>query len=198
MADPAVVVATSVHQSGGTDVAFSPDARWVATAGFNRVLRVIATVGGRIRWEKTLDSVALLLCWSPDGASLANVNEDGTVCLFDARTGEVRRNRLSRHATPLRPDLTTPTARTSTHLPGHVRRFRPEDQVQQRAPRGAGCRSCHWRRRGLGPGSRHCGGNFLKEEHPCRGDPCGPAIRPLTPRAPPRSRPAAKQCVTVG
>jgi WD40 repeat protein len=90
MADPAPMVATSVHGAGGTDVMFSPDGRWLASAAFDRVLRVFEAATGRTRWERVLDSVPFTVAFSPDGRSMASGNDDGTVQVLDATTGEER------------------------------------------------------------------------------------------------------------
>jgi WD40 repeat protein len=72
-------------------IAFSPDGRRLASGGpiFNRVwLWDPAT--GRSQREITLPSHATTAGFSPDGRQLAVANTNGTVCWYDAATGQQR------------------------------------------------------------------------------------------------------------
>ncbi|MGL4554136.1 MAG: WD40 repeat domain-containing serine/threonine protein kinase [Gemmataceae bacterium] len=84
----AAVRAELVHRlQAGTDwvkgVAFSPDGRWLATAGVDRRLRLWNVFNGNVGWETQLPAALLCLAFSPEGRSLAVGGEDGTVWLFD-------------------------------------------------------------------------------------------------------------------
>jgi WD40 repeat protein len=74
------------HPGPVTSIAFSPDARWVAT-GAGRSTRILdATTGGEtLRVDH--DSTVQALEFSPEGSLLATANRDGTVRLIDPTTG---------------------------------------------------------------------------------------------------------------
>src|SRR5262245_48210964 len=70
-------------------VAFSPDGRWLATAGYDRLVKIwdVATRKPLGRWRGH-DCIILGLAFSSDGRRLATIGgEDKTVKLWDPLTG---------------------------------------------------------------------------------------------------------------
>jgi RNA polymerase sigma factor (sigma-70 family) len=76
---------------------YSPDGKWLATAGFDRLLRVRPAEQGALRWApEGLDSSVMGMALSPDGKTLASGHMDQTVKLWDRETGK-RKAVLSGH-----------------------------------------------------------------------------------------------------
>ena len=75
------------RSSMGSDAEFSPDGRFVATAGFNLAARVWnATTGRRVAVLRGHQSSVEAVAFSPDGKTLATGARDGTARVWDART----------------------------------------------------------------------------------------------------------------
>ena len=72
------------HPGGATAVAFAPDGRTLATAGYDGVIRLWETAGGRpAATLREARGTVWSLDYSPDGARLAAAGEDGVVRLWD-------------------------------------------------------------------------------------------------------------------
>src|SRR6266550_1689097 len=79
----------SGHTSRVTAVAWSPRGTYIATASFDKAVRIWDTAHGsstisyRGHWDR-VQSVT----WSPDGKHVASASDDGTVQVWDATTGK--------------------------------------------------------------------------------------------------------------
>jgi WD40 repeat protein len=80
------------HLRGVSRIAFSADARWVAT-GAGRVTRILdAADGADLHPPFEHDGNVQALAFSPVGSLLATANQDGMVLVIDASTGEQPRS----------------------------------------------------------------------------------------------------------
>ena len=79
----------SGHTSRVTAVAWSPRGTHIATASFDRTVRIWDTAHGfsiityRGHWDRVQ-----AVTWSPDGRRVASASDDGTVQVWDATTGK--------------------------------------------------------------------------------------------------------------
>ncbi len=72
-------------------LAFSPDGRWLATAGKDRIVRLWdVTSGQELRSFTGHSSEVKAVVFSPDGHSLISASKDGSVRIWDAQTAEER------------------------------------------------------------------------------------------------------------
>ncbi len=78
------------HPGGVLAVAASPDGARVATAGADRVVRLVALDGDAPARELPHPDVVLELAFSPDGTALATAGNDGVVRLWPIAGGEPR------------------------------------------------------------------------------------------------------------
>jgi len=77
-----------------TSVAFSPDSRTLAVAGFDRLVRIFALDGDVPQLRQTLSGHEHWindLAFSPDGKTLATASQDYTVRVWDVPSGKCRR-----------------------------------------------------------------------------------------------------------
>jgi WD40 repeat protein len=78
------------HDSWVRALAFSPDRRFLASAGSDRTVRVIDLAGGDVRVYGGHTAFVRDLDYSPDGRYLVSAAEDTTLRLVDTATGEAR------------------------------------------------------------------------------------------------------------
>jgi WD40 repeat protein len=88
------------HRGLVTGVAYSPDARYLATAGADGTLRIWDTGSGQERRTVPGNGTALTcVAYSPDGHLVAASGEDQAIHLWDATTGRERHTLLGHDAT---------------------------------------------------------------------------------------------------
>ncbi len=73
-----------------TDVAFSPDGRWILTAGSDQGTQVWDATSGKLRFDMPLqhNSSILRASFSPDGKRIVTASSDRTARIWDAVSGK--------------------------------------------------------------------------------------------------------------
>ncbi len=86
-----VIREIAAHPHEVTAIAFSPDGKTLATAGYDRATRLWSTATGECLQELiSLRDEVLTATFGPDEGSVASGHEDGTLRLWNANTGSLR------------------------------------------------------------------------------------------------------------
>lgn len=76
------------HRDAVHDAEFSPDGQWLATAGYDRSIRLWRIADGGLVWSNSVHNGAVFdLAFDPSGAVLASASADQTVKLWRVRDG---------------------------------------------------------------------------------------------------------------
>ncbi len=70
---------------------FSPDGRWIASGGADKIIRIFETSGKFVRTLEGHTHHVLGLSWNDDGQSLASASADATVKVWDVFSGQQQR-----------------------------------------------------------------------------------------------------------
>ena len=69
-------------------LAWSPDGKWIATGGTDRIINLNEVIGTREMKLEGHSADVLAVAWSPDGARLASASRDKTVRIWDVVSGQ--------------------------------------------------------------------------------------------------------------
>ena len=82
------VMSFAGHRDAVHDAEWSPDGQWVATAGYDRMIRLWRVSDGGVVWSNSVHNGAVFdLAFDPSGAVLASASADQTVKLWRVRDG---------------------------------------------------------------------------------------------------------------
>ncbi|HVS35865.1 MAG TPA: serine/threonine-protein kinase [Gemmataceae bacterium] len=82
---------TVLHDGAVNGAAFSPDGKTLATASWDRTVRVWDVADGKERLRLSHDAEAWRVSFGPDGRTIAAASDDRTARLWDAADGKERR-----------------------------------------------------------------------------------------------------------
>ncbi len=125
------------HREGFTEYGFSPDGRWLATAGEDQVVRLSSAETGEAVGKPMVHSAEVSqIAFGPDGAWLVSRCEDGTVRIWEVPSGEALGSPLRTERSPLSVRFSEEGARLISEEPGgwiclwNVGYLRPPDATR--------------------------------------------------------------------
>ena len=139
------VRSTIVHEGGVTGLALSPDASLLASAGYDRAVRLWRVADGRPAGTLSgHDGTVWTVAWSPDGHWLASAGEDRTIRIWRARdlslVHVLRGHDLNIWSVRFSPDSRLLASGSFDHYSSVGRRLRPHGPPPSRPRPGGGQR----------------------------------------------------------
>ncbi len=121
------------HRDAVHDAEFSPDGQWLATAGYDRSIRLWRVSDGGVVWSNSVHNGAVFdLAFDPSGAVLASASADQTVKLWRVRDG-LRLDTLNQPQGEVSQVLFSPEG-ASVYATGADRRIHQWKFVSKEAP----------------------------------------------------------------